>query len=66
MITLTLFILLYSYSVYKIRKDSESWEHFDPCDSNIFVQLMFIFGTSALILGVLLLVGYMISNNIIP
>ena len=62
----TLFILLYSYSVYKIRKDSESWEHFDPYDSNIFVNLIFLLGTGVLIIGVSTLVGYMIANNIVP
>ena len=62
----TLFILLYSYSVYKIRKDSESWKDFDPYDSNIFVGLIFLFGTGSLIFGVLALVGYMIANNIVP
>jgi hypothetical protein len=62
----TLFIILYSYSVYKIRKDSESWKDFDPCDSNLFVHIMFVFGTAILILGVLVLVGYMIQNNIVP
>ena len=61
-----LFILLYSYSVYKIRKDSDSWEYFDPSDSNLFVHIMFMFGTSALIVGVLALAGYMIKNNIVP
>ena len=61
-----LFILLYSYSVYKIRKDSDSWKYFDPIDSNLFVHIMFIFGTSALFVGVSFLVGYMIANNIVP
>ena len=61
-----LFILLYSYSIYKIRKDSDSWEYFDPSESNIFVHLMFMFGTGALIIGIGLLVGYMIANNIVP
>jgi hypothetical protein len=61
-----LFILLYSYSVYKIRKDSDSWEYFDPSDSNLFVYLMFTFGTGALIIGIASLVGYMIANNIVP
>jgi hypothetical protein len=61
-----LFIILYSYSVYKIRKDSDSWEYFDPSESNIFVHLMFMFGTGALIIGIGLLVGYMIANNIVP
>ena len=61
-----LFILLYSYSVYKIRKDSDSWEYFDPSESNIFVHLMFVFGTGALIVGIALLVIYMIVNNIVP
>ena len=61
-----LFILLYSYSVYKIRKDSDSWEYFDPSESNIFVHLMFVFGTGALIVGISALVVYMIVNNIVP
>jgi hypothetical protein len=61
-----LFIILYSYSVYKIRKDSDSWEYFDPSESNIFVHLMFVFGTGALIVGIALLVVYMIANNIVP
>ena len=61
-----LFILLYSYSIYKIRKDSDSWEYFDPSESNIFVHLMFVFGTGALIVGIGLLVFYMIANNIVP
>ena len=62
----TLFIILYSYSVYKIRKDSDSWEYFDPSESNIFVHLMFVFGTGALIVGISALVVYMIVNNIVP
>ena len=62
----TLFIILYSYSIYKIRKDSDSWEYFDPSESNIFVHIMFMFGTGALIIGISTLVGYMIVNNIVP
>ena len=62
----TLFIILYSYSIYKIRKDSDSWEYFDPSESNIFVHLMFVFGTGVLIIGISALVGYMIANNIVP
>ena len=61
-----LFILLYSYSIYKIRKDSESWKDFDPYDSNLFVNLIFMFGTGVLIIGVLALVDYMVTNNIVP
>jgi hypothetical protein len=61
-----LFILLYSYSIYKIRKDSESWKDFDPYDSNIFIHLTFTFGTGVLIIGVLALVDYMVTNNIVP
>jgi hypothetical protein len=62
----TIFILLYSYSIYKIRKDSESWKDFDPSDSNLFVHLIFMFGTGVLIIGVLALVDYMVTNNIVP
>jgi cytochrome c oxidase assembly factor CtaG len=67
MITLsTLFILLYSYSVYKIRKDSESWKDFNPFSSNIFAYAVFMFGTGILIIGVLVFAVYMATHNIIP
>ena len=67
MITIsTLLILLYSYSIYKIRKDSGSWKDFDPSDSNIFASLVFFFGTAAIAVGVLYLISYAVNNNIVP
>jgi len=67
MITIsTLFILLYSYSLYKIRKDSGSWKEFDPLGSGLFVWLVFYVGTSIIILCVLLILGYAVQNNLIP
>jgi hypothetical protein len=67
MITLsTLFILLYSYSVYKIRKDSESWKDFSPLSSNIFAYAVFMLGTLVLMIGVLAFAIYMATHNIIP
>ena len=62
----TLFILLYSYSVYKIRKDSESWKDFNPFNSNIFAYAVFMLGTAILITGVLAFAIYMATHNIIP
>jgi hypothetical protein len=62
----TLFILLYAYSVYKIRIDSESWKQFNPFDTNFFAGIVFLFGTSALIVAFMASVGYLIQNNIVP
>ena len=67
MITISiLFILLYSYSVYKIRKDSGSWEYFNPYDSNFLVYIIFAFGTGIIGLGIIVIVLYLIKYNIIP
>ncbi len=67
MITIsTLFILLYSYSLYKIRKDSGSWKEFDPLESGLFGWPVFYVGTSIIILCVLVILGYAVQNNLIP
>jgi hypothetical protein len=68
MITIsTLLILLYSYSIYKIRKDSGvSWKDFDIFESNIFVYYIFLFGTAAIVVGIIFLIIYAVINNIIP
>jgi len=67
MITIsTLLILLYSYSIYKIRKDSGSWKDFDPFESNIFVYFIFLLGTSATSGGIIFLMICAAINNIIP
>ena len=67
MITIsTLIILLYAYIIYKIRIDSGSWKQFDPYYSNLLVHIVFIFTTSALIVGFMGGVCYVIENNIVP
>lgn len=67
MITIsTLLILLYSYSIYKIRKDSGSWKDFDIFESNIFVYYIFLFGTAAIVVGIIFLIIYAVINNIVP
>ena len=68
MITMsTLLILLYSYSIYKIRKDSGgSWKDFDPFESNIFVYFIFLLGTSAISGGMIFLMIYAAIKNIVP
>jgi hypothetical protein len=67
MITISiLLILLYSYSIYKIRKDSGSWKDFDFYESNIFVYLIFLFGTATIVLSIISLMIYAVNNNIVP
>lgn len=67
MITIsTLIILIYAYSIYKIRIDSGSWKQFDPYDSNLLVNIGFIIGTGVLIVGFMYGVFYVIANNIVP
>ncbi len=67
MITIsTLFILLYSYSLYKIRKDSGSWKEFEPYGSGLFVWMVWLFGTAIIIVYVLGILGYVVQNNLIP
>ena len=50
--TSTIFILIYAFSIYKIRLDSGSWEEFDPLEMpmhnicfNFFVYIYFWVGT---------------------
>ena len=62
----TLFILLYSYSLYKIRKDSGSWKEFEPYGSGLFVWMVFLLGTAIIIVCVLGILGYAVQNNLIP
>ena len=67
MITLTtLFVLLYSYSVYRIRTDSGSWKRFDPCNSNAVATLLFLFGTVILVVALAAALGYSIEQDLIP
>lgn len=67
MITISiLFILLYSYSVYKIKKDSESWEYFNPMGSSFLIYMIFTFGTGLIGLGIIALSLYVIKYNILP
>jgi hypothetical protein len=67
MITLTaLFTLLYGYSIYKIRKDSGSWENFDPYESNSFLFLVYIISTPVIAAFILTLIIYAAYSGIIP
>jgi hypothetical protein len=62
----TLLILLYAYSIYRIRIDSGSWKQFDPCDSNLFVYLVFVFSTATLSVAFMFGLSYLALSNIIP
>jgi len=65
MITLTiLFLIIYAWSIYKIRIDSGSWDNFNPFNTNPLVGMVFILGLSVITL-VLILVVYLSINNII-
>ena len=67
MITLsTLFIVLYSYSVYNIRKRSGSWKEFNPFNGNPFSYGMFMLGTAVLVGLVLIGIAFMAYIGLIP
>lgn len=67
MITISiLFILLYSYSIYKIKKDCGSWKYFNPFESSFLSYMFFIFGTGLLFLGISILMFYMVYTNVLP
>jgi hypothetical protein len=63
---LILSILLYSYSVYRIKKDCGSWENFNPFESNFLFYIGFLFGNSVIVLFIIALLLYVIKNNILP
>jgi hypothetical protein len=67
MITIsTLLFLLYSYSIYKIKKDSGSWGDFNLFNSNFFAYFMFLLGTTVIFFVILFFSFYIIENNILP
>jgi hypothetical protein len=62
MITIsTILILIYAYSIYKIRIDSGSWEDFDPSETNHMTIIAFIIGTVTCIVTIIGL-----AINILP
>jgi len=67
MITLSvLFALIYAYSIYRIRKDSGSWDEFDPFETNMFVYFVFLLGTIWHCSLLVMLILYIIEHNILP
>jgi len=67
MITLSvLFALMYAYSIYRIRKDSGSWDNFNPFETNLFVFFIFFLGTIWHLLLLIWLILYLIEHNILP
>lgn len=67
MITLSvLFALIYAYSIYRIRKDSGSWDEFNPFETNLFVYFMFFLGTMWHLFLLIVLILYVIKHNILP
>jgi hypothetical protein len=67
MITLSiLFIICYSYSVYQIRKDSGSWKEFNPYSTGLFAHMIFMFGSAAIFLAIIVGVGLLATSGIIP
>ena len=54
MITIsTILILIYAYSIYKIRIDSGSWEDFDPSETNLMTIIAFVIGTITCIVAII-------------
>jgi hypothetical protein len=67
MITLSiLFIICYSYSIYRIREDSGSWKAFNPYNSGFFAYSIFMFGSAAIFLAITVGVGLLATSEIIP
>jgi len=66
MITLTiLFIIIYAWSIYKIRIDSGSWDNFNPFHSNIIAFMSFMLITSFIICSIIGLLIYLAYKDII-
>ena len=59
-------ILIYAYSIYKIRIDSGSWEDFDPSETNHITIIAFVIGTLLCALAIIGLAIYIVQNNILP
>jgi hypothetical protein len=67
MITLTtIFILLYVYSIYRIKKESGSWEEFNPFNANFITYGIFVMGTVMTIILICFFVVYLIYSGILP
>jgi hypothetical protein len=67
MITISiLFIIAYSYSVYRIKEDSGSWKVFNPYNSGFFAYSIFMFGSAAIFLAIIVGVGLLATSGIIP
>jgi len=67
MITISiLFIICYSYSVYRIKEDSKPWGAFNPYNSGFFEYSIFIFGSAAIFLAIMVGVGLLATSGIIP
>lgn len=67
MITISiLFIICYSYSVYWIKEDSGSWGEFNPYNSGFFAHMVFMFGSAAIFLAIMVGVGLLATSRIIP
>jgi hypothetical protein len=67
MITLSiLFIICYSYSVYRIKEDSGSWKEFNPYSTGLFAHMIFMIGTAAICIAIIISVGLLAISGIIP
>lgn len=67
MITITtIFILLYTYSIYKIKKDSGSWKNFNPFDTNYITYMIFAMCTILIVMLIGAFIGYLTVNGILP
>jgi len=67
MITISILCtLIYAYSIYRIRKDSGSWDEFNLFETNFFVYFMFLLGTIWHCSLLIVLILYVIEHNILP
>jgi hypothetical protein len=67
MITITtLTAIMYFYSIYKIKKESGTWEEFNPFNANFITYGIFVMGTVMTIILICFFVVYLIYSGILP
>ncbi len=64
--TLTLLILLFIYSTYKIKKICGSWKEFNPAEAPIHIYIAFVMSTVILTGIIIGLYAHMVIHGIIP
>jgi hypothetical protein len=62
LISILIFFVLYVWSIFTIKKKSDSWRDFNPYNSNLLAYSMFFLGTSVLVLVLMTFIIMSIIN----